>query len=346
MRKQKTISFAYCLLSILLTLSCLTACERKHRESSFLMTTIVEITVVGNSGKSNSDIDMAFKEIERIDRLMNVYSEDSEISRINNKAGIETVKVSEDTINVLTLALNLANKTEGALDITIAPLINLWGFGDDKHEIPPNDIIAKTIKFVDYTRLKLNSQENTVFLHEKGMKIDVSGIAKGYAVDRAIQILKERGVKNFLVNAGGDIYASGKPPGKDFWTIGIRHPRDSSKLLGVLKLKDKAVATSGDYENYFEVDGVRYCHILNPRTGFPVTDIMSATIIADTTAEADALATAIFPMGADKGMKMAEEMPGVEVIIVTGLDERNMKILKSSGIGEVIPAEFNMECNR
>jgi len=165
-----------------------------------------------------------------------------------------------------------------------------------------------------------------------GMRIDVGGIAKGYAVDSAIRVLKEAGIQNALINAGGDIYGVGTPPGKESWRIGIRHPRDRADLLGVIELKDKAVATSGDYENFFEVDGKRYCHIMDTRTARPVQGIMSVTILADTAVEADALATAIFPLGADKGMKLIESLEGVDGIIVTGSEADDMKIMMSSGL--------------
>jgi thiamine biosynthesis lipoprotein len=197
------------------------------------------------------------------------------------------------------------------------------------------------LSLVDYRKVLVDEDRSTVKLAAPGMQMDVSGIAKGYAVDRAIRVLKNAGIRNALVNAGGDICALGAPPGKKSWRIGIRHPRRSGDLLGILELKDKAVATSGDYENFLEVDGERYCHIVDTKTGRPVQGVMSVTVVADNTAEADALATAIFPLGADDGIKLIESLEGVDGIIVTGEEENDMEVLMSSGMKHKVKLRLN-----
>jgi thiamine biosynthesis lipoprotein len=321
---------------------------RPYKASKFLMSTIVEITAVGSRRDCQRAVKLAFGEIKRIDRLMNVYSEDSEVSRINRAAGESAVEVSADTLEVINQSISFARLTDGALDITVAPLMELWGFRDGSERIPLVPAYAgielkEKLSLVDYRKILVDEDRSTVKLGSPGMRIDVSGIAKGYAVDKAIQVLDDAGIRSALVNAGGDIYALGAPHGKRYWRIGIRHPRRSADLLGILELKDEAVATSGDYEDFFEVDGRRYCHIMNTKTGQPVKGIMSVTIVADSTAKADALATAVFPLGADDGMKLIETLEGVDGIIVTGEKEDDMEILMSSGMKDRIQEEGNRE---
>ena len=324
-----------CVLCLALFILCATGCERRFKESKFLMGTIVEITAVGSRHDCQQAVKLAFEEIERIDSLMNIYSEDSEISRINRAAGRSAVQVSADTLKVIDQSIRFARLTDGALDITVAPLMELWGFRNGSKRIPLDDELKKKLSLVDYGKILVDDDRSTVKLGSPGMQIDVSGIAKGYAVDRAIQILKDAGIRSALVNAGGDIYALASPPRRKSWRIGIRHPRRSADLLGILELKDNTVATSGDYENFFEVDGKRYCHIIDTKTGRPVEGIMSATVVADSTTEADALATAVFALGADDGMKLIEGLEGVDGIIVTGEKEDDMKTLMSSGMKHI-----------
>ena len=311
---------------------CVSGCETRFEESRFLMSTMVEVTVFGRERDCQQAVEQAFGEIRRIDGLMNAYSDDSEISRINRAAGKSAVQVSADTLKVINEALRFARLTDGAMDITVAPLVKLWGFGDDESRIPSDDELQGKLSLVDYRQVFVDEDSSTVKLGWPGMQIDVSGIAKGYAVDKAIQVLRDAGIKRALVNAGGDIYALGSPADKRGWRVGIRHPRQDSDLLGILELEDKAVATSGDYENFFQVDGKRYCHIINSTTGRPVEGIASATIVAGTTAEADALATAIFPLGAEDGMRLIEAIEGVDGIIVAEEEEGNLEILVSSGM--------------
>jgi len=328
---MKNLAHSSCILIIALLILCATGCEKRFEESKFLMGTIVEITAVGDERDCQQAMKLAFDEIRRIDSLMNVHAEDSEISRINASAGKSAVEVGSDTLTVINQSLRFADLTDGALDITVVPLMDLWGFGGESTRVPLDDELKEKLSLVDYKKVHVDKDRSTVEL-PSGMRIDVSGIAKGYAVDRAIQVLKDAGIRNAMVNAGGDIYALGSPSKKKLWRIGIRHPRDNSDLLGILQLEDKAVATSGDYENFFEVDGKRYCHIIDTRTGRPVEGIMSVTIVADNTMEADALATAVFPLGPDDGMKLIESLEGVDGLIMTGKNEDDMKILVSSGM--------------
>lgn len=330
-----------CLFVIPLLAMFATGCEKRFKESKFLMGTMVEITAIGSKSDCQQAVKLAFEEFKRIDNLMSVYDKDSEISRINRAAGESAVQVSADTLAVIDQSLRFARLTGGALDITIAPLMELWGFRNAATRVPLDGELKEKLSLVDYKEVIVDADRSTVKLGSPGMQIDVNGIAKGYAVDRAILLLKDAGLRSALVNAGGDIYGLGSPPGKGSWRIGIRHPRRIAELLGTLELKDKAVATSGDYENSFQVDGKRYCHIMDASTGQPVEGIMSVTIVANSTVEADALATAVFPLGAANGMKLIENLEGVEGLIVTGEEEDDMKTLTSSGMKSKVQLKLN-----
>jgi thiamine biosynthesis lipoprotein len=295
------------------------------------MSTVVEITAVGKEKECRIAVKKAFDEMKRIDSLMNTYHDDSEISHINKAAGISAVGVSVDTLTVIKQALEIADLTNGAFDITVAPLMDLWGFRNGVKLIPDSRDINERLSLVDYTKVIVNESQSTVKLARVGMQMDVSGIAKGYAVDKAINILKNLGIRDAIVNAGGDIYALGSPPEKDSWWIGIRHPKERTELLGVLRLKDEAVATSGDYENYFEEGENRYCHIIDTNTGYPVQGVASVTIVADNTAKADALATAVFPMGLNAGMQLIESLEGIEGVIVSEKG-KDLGVINSSGL--------------
>jgi len=317
-------------------------CEKRFKESKFLLGTIVEITVIGKKQDAQNAAKLAFEEIKRIDNLMNVYNDNSEISQINRASGKSAVAVSADTLEVIDRSIKYARLTNGALDITVGPLMELWGFRDGRNRVPSDNELLEKLPLVDYKKISIDRIHSTVSLGSPGMQIDLGAIAIGYAVDKAIQILKEAGMeKSALINAGGEIYALGSPPGKRAWKIGIQHPRRKNDLLGILELKDKAISTSGDYENYFEVNGKRYCHIMNPKTGKPVEGIMSVTIVTDNTTEADALSTALLPMGVENGMKLVERLIGVDYIIVTGNTEEDMKILISSGLKDRVQLKGN-----
>lgn len=336
MKNRYILKYLIFVLIIMFLIPFNAGCDREYKKTKFLMNTMVEITVVGNKKDCENAMELAFKEIERIDKLMNVYDPESEVSAINKMANDKAFFVSKDILEVVSQAIAMAKLTDGALDISVFPLIALWDFGGNTKRIPSADEIKEKLKLSDYKKIILDEKNSTIKLDLSGMQIDLSSIAAGYSADKAIQVLKKSGIRNALVNAGGEIYALGSPPGRNGWRIGIRHPRQNAELLGVIEIKDKAIVTSGDYENFFEIDGKRYCHIINPKTGWPVEGVMSVTILAKTATKADALATALFPMGADKGLRLVESLENVDCIIVTGNTENDMKVLLSSGIKDKV----------
>lgn len=292
-------------------------CEKTEgiKESAFLMGTIVEITVQHEDpAAAKKVIEDAFSDGERIEGLMSVYQKESEISMINRKAGSEGVKVSQDTLSVIEHALGYSELSDGAFDITAGPLLELWGFSGGEKKVPEEREVEKMLPLVNWRDLSVESHKSTVKLEKKGMKIDLGGIAKGFVVDRMVAVLKEGGIKRALVNAGGDLYALGSPRGEKAWTVGIRDPVNREVVREVVNVRDRAVATSGGYEKYFISGGRRFSHIIDPRTGYPASGLLSVTVIAKTTMESDALATALFVLGEEQGKKLVRRLDGVEAI--------------------------------
>lgn len=240
----------------------------------------------------------AFKEMERIEHAMSANRPLSEISRVNREAGAGPVKVSRETFALLKRAVLFAQKTSGNFDVSIGPITELWGFNSERAvTVPPEDSIKALLWLVDYRKLKMNARDTTVAFAAPGMRLDLGGIAAGYAVDRAVALLKAQGLQNFLINASGDIYAHGLKANQEKWRVGVQHPRNTQALLAKVALTNGAIATSGDYERCVLVAGKRYHHLFDPRTGFPAERCMSVTVIAPTAEEADMWSTYIFLIG-------------------------------------------------
>jgi thiamine biosynthesis lipoprotein len=295
--------------------SCAKKEQRLFRKSSVIMATLVGITVSSDSDRQAEEaIDRAMKEIRELERLLSFWTEDSEIAAINREAGAKPVKVSPVTLDIIERSVSISEKTGGAFDPTIGPLMRLWDFKERKR--PGEEEIQRTLGLVDYREMKTDKAQSTAFLGRKGMSFDTGGIAKGYAADRAVEALKAGGIRAGLVSIAGDIRAFGLKPDGEPWRIGIRDPRGQrSEIIATLELTDEAVSTSGDYERFFMEDGVRYHHLLDPRTGQPARGCRSVTVIAKEAVLTDGLSTGVFVMGPEKGMGLLEEM-GLEGVIV------------------------------
>ncbi|HLG31007.1 MAG TPA: FAD:protein FMN transferase, partial [Candidatus Brocadiales bacterium] len=208
----------------------------------------------------------------------------------------------------------------GAFDITCGPLCKLWKEVGKSGILPTNEALEKILSAVGYEKINLDAEKQALSFQQAGMELDVGGIAKGYAVDEAIKVLKGHGIESALVEAGGDLYTMGTKPGGELWRIGIQdlnHPDNAETFLGKLKIKDCAVATSGDYQRFVVINGKKYSHIVNPLTGWPVENVPSVTVIANDALTADALATALSVMGAKEGIELAQSIPGVEALIIS-----------------------------
>ncbi len=290
--------------------------EGIFKKSKKLMGTEMEITVVSADEKTaHKAIDSAFAEIKRIEELMSTYIPESQISKINSAAGKKIVKVDEELIRLIKRAIEYAEVTEGGFNISVGPLIKLWKIKEGG-KIPSNDEIKKAKEMINYKYIVVDEKKKIVFLKKKGMSIDLGGIAKGYASDRAKSVLIQEGIASGIVAVAGDINAFGVKPEKAKWRIGIQHPRKKDAFIGIIELNDEAVSTSGDYERFFIKDGKRYHHIIDPKTGKPAEKCQSVTIVSKEATSTDALSTGIFVMGHENGMALIERLPDVEGIII------------------------------
>jgi thiamine biosynthesis lipoprotein len=299
------------------TFSCAPREHELQRRTQFIMGTLVEITVrEKDAPKAQSALASAFDEIGRVENLMSTHLANSEISQLNDLAGEKTsFAVSPDVLEVIRRGIHWGKQSKGALDISIGPVSELWRFDDDNPSIPNAQRLTETLRRVNFHEIKID--ESRVRLKQPGMSLHLGAIAKGFAVDQAMRVLEKNGIRHGLINAGGDLKALGERKEGQSWTIGLQHPRQPEKMIASFSLSGKAVATSGDYQKYFIKDDTRYHHILNPKNGMPATGMISCTIIAETVMNADALATAVFVLGPDKGMALVDSLDGVEGMMVT-----------------------------
>jgi thiamine biosynthesis lipoprotein len=291
------------------------------------MGTIIEIILTGDDEEgANKAALQAFQEIKRIQTLMSPWMDSSDVTRINRSAGKEWVKVSPETMEVIKKAKEISELSEGGFDITVAPLVDLWRKAREKKTPPSMEDVKGKLDLVNFEKLRIDPK-GKIFLEKEGMAIDLGGIAKGYAVDRAFNILRSLGYKNLIVNAGGDLRVGGTRNNQP-WSIGIQNPREPEGILTKIPLSDVAVATSGDYRKFFIYQGKRYHHICNPKTGFPADGCQSVTIITKDCMAADGLATAIFVLGPEKGYALCQKLDGVHCLIV----DKEGKMIRSPNL--------------
>lgn len=287
------------------------------QKSRALIDTIVTITVVSDSSeKAEKAIDAAFSSIDRFGAKIDFYSSESELASVNNSAGIKPVRVSDDTFDLMQKAVEVAKVSDGAFDPTIGPVIRLWDFHEKKK--PADHEVQRLLPLVNYRNIVIDRNEGTVFLRRKGMLVDLGGIAKGFCGNLAARQLKQQGIQSGLVAIAGDITAFGTKPDGTPWQIGIRNPRQTGEkdaLMATLGMLNRSISTSGDYERYFIEAGVRYHHLLDPKTGFPSNASMSASVISDAGYLSDAISTAMFILGPERGLRLAAQL-GVDAIIV------------------------------
>lgn len=272
-------------------------------------------------------VEAGVDQMAEVDRLMSIFRQDSEVSLVNRLAATQPIRVGPDTSTVLAEAERLARLSGRGLDVTVGPLMKLWGLAAKQGRLPSRRELDATLALVGAEGFSLDPDSSTVRLRHPGMALDLGGIAKGYAVDVAVKTLSERGVQSGMVNAGGDLRVIGRNRDGGSWRIGLRHPLNPRVLLLSILVEDEAVSTSGNYFNYFTVQGKRYGHILNPRTGYPVRTILSATVIAKDAMRADGLATAAMVYRAEEALEFLQNRAGVAGIVVTTLDGHPGKVL-------------------
>ena len=286
-------------------------------------------TFTADEAAAQRAFDEVFREFERLDGLMSVWRPGSDVVRVNEAAGVRAVPASSEVREALRTARQISEWTGGKFDVTFGALSDLWKFDHDQdNSIPDPAAIRARLPLIDYRQIEIDDGAGTVFLRRKGMRIHLGGIGKGYAVDRAVKTMRRAGLRDFLIQAGGDLYAGGLKEGRP-WRLGINDPRGpAGRSFATLDLSDGTFSTSGDYARSFVKDGVRYHHILDPATGQPARLCRSVTIVADSPLLADGLSTGVFLLGPERGMALIERLPDVEGVIVSASNE----VLVSSGL--------------
>ena len=276
-------------------------------QTEIFMGTPISITLY--DGGNQKILDKVFEKIVEIEDLVSINKENTEITKLNESAGVEKVKLSNLSYDILKKGIEYSKLSNGSYDITIGPLV----------KVPSKDEINETIGYIDYNNIEINDYTKEAFLIKEGMEVDLGSIAKGYAADEVVKILKQEGIRSAIIDLGGNIYALGSKNSDNNWKVGIQDPfSDRGKVIGAVEVFDKTVVTSGIYERFIEEDGVRYHHILNPKTGYPYeTDIAGVSIIADNSIDADALSTLTFTKGVKEGLKFVENLDNVDAIFIT-----------------------------
>jgi len=300
------------------------------------------VAVAADSKEALGCVEAAFAEIEKIDELMSDYKSDSEISELNRDGFRRAVEVSKSTYEVLQRSIEFSELTCGAFDVTVGPLVDLWHSAQDANSLPTDAELLGARSKVGYDKLILDANETSVRFAVDGMRVDLGGIAKGYALDKAVEAMQKDGAIGGMVDIGGDIRCFGSPPeGQDRWRIGLQDPTGNfefpagaGKPVLILKLTDAAIATSGGYRRFALIEGKKYSHIINRQTGMSVEGLSSVTIISNNAIDADALATAVSVMGPEKGLALIEEIPETEAILISSGPQ--YKIIKTTGAEKFI----------
>lgn len=308
--------------------------QEPYKRTIKLMGSRFDITVVAKDPvEGDVYIDMAISEITRIEKLISSWDPNSQTSKINRNAGIKPVQVDIELFNLIQRGIGISKLTDGAFDISYASMDNIWKFDDSMTVMPSEESIQASVAKVGYHNIILDKENHTVFLKLAGMKIGFGAIGKGYAADKAKELLKSKGVVAGIINASGDMNTWGKQPNGKEWKVAITNPMNKNKVFALLPIQNGAVVTSGNYEKYVNFNNIRYTHIIDPRSGYPATGIISVTVFAPKAELADALATSVFVMGIEVGLNRIEQLSQVECIIIDEkgniITSKNIEIEKS-----------------
>jgi thiamine biosynthesis lipoprotein len=315
------------LLFVVVSFSSFAQAEYKKKVS--MLGSPFEITVVAkDSIEGNYFIDLAISEVKRIENQISDWIPTTQISLVNKNAGIQAVKVDSEVFDLVTRAIKISEITDGAFDISYASMDKIWKFDGSMKTMPTEEAIKKSVAKIGYKNIILNQQDQSIFLKFEGMKLGLGGIGQGYIADKVKDKLLANGCLSGIVNVSGDINAWGKQSNQKQWTVGIVNPMNKNKVFATFPLENSSVETSGNYEKYVMFNGIRYSHIIDPRTGYPATGIVSVSVFSKQTEIADALATGIFVLGVEVGLDLVNQLKGIECIIV---DDKG-KIHSSKGI--------------
>lgn len=314
LNRSSRMNITFRLLSLLALLlpTCIHA-HWQHQEAAIMGTVITVELWQEDEALGKSQVESVMNEMRRIDHLMSSYNPESELSAVNSSAASGPVTVSLELLLLIERALEYSNITSGAFDITYASAGQYYDYRKNKK--PDAAQLQVALPAIDYHHVKINKSASTVAFMHPGVRIDLGGIAKGYAVDRGMKILQQAGITTALISAGGDTRVVGKRWDRP-WNIGIRNPRDGDNIVSMIPLENSAISTSGDYERFFEEDGVRYHHILDPKTGTSTHEIISSSIIGEYATDTDALSTSVFILGVEKGMQLIDSIPDTEAVII------------------------------
>jgi thiamine biosynthesis lipoprotein len=288
-----------------------------HKKKLSMLGSPFEMTVVSNDTlQGNYFVDLAVAEVKRIENLISDWIPSSQISNVNQNAGIKPVKVDKEVYDLVQRSIKVSEITSGAFDISYASMDKIWKFDGSMKAMPTEEVIKKSVSKIGYKNIILDPKKQTIFLKNEGMKLGLGGIGQGYIADKVKELLFSKGCTSGIVNVSGDIKAWGKQPDGKFWTVGIVNPINKNKIFATFPIENSAVETSGSYEKYVVFNGIRYSHIIDPRTGYPATGAVSVSVFAKQTEIADALATGIFVLGVEVGLDLVNQLKGIECIIV------------------------------
>lgn len=329
----------YLSLSSLLIFSLvfIVGCSKNNKVSSplsrseTLMGTVVKVTIYDSN--DTKILDKAFDRVREIEKSVSINQEGTILDKVNESSGISPVIVDEDTFKIVEKGIKYSNLSNGLFDITVGPLVKLWSIGLPEARVPSKDEIDSVLGYINYKDIELNENENSIFLKNPNMIIDLGGIAKGYTADEISEVLTENNVHSAIIDLGGNVYTHGRKVNGQDWNVGIQNPiSNRGDILGTIKVNNKSVVTSGTYERFIEKDGIKYHHILDPKTGYPYdNNISGISIISEKSIDGDALSTSVFAMGVEEGLAFVESQPDVEAIFVT----TDNNIYLSSGMKDI-----------
>lgn len=322
---------------LIFSLGILAGCSKDNKvttplsRSEVLMGTVVDVSLYDSTDEKI--LDRVFEKVKDLEKTLSINENGTLVDEINAEAGIKPVKVDDDTYTIIKKGIEYAKLSNGLFDISVGPIVKLWNIGLPEAKVPTQEEINEKLPLIGYSDIELNENDKTVFLKRPGMMIDLGGIAKGYTADVISNILTEEGVESAIINLGGNVFTHGKKVNGSDWNVGIQNPfSDRGDIIGSIKTSNKSIVTSGIYERYIEKDGIKYHHILSPKTGYPYdNEIAGITIISDTSVDGDALSTSVFAMGVDEGMKFVNSIDGIDAIFVT----KDNKIYITDGIRSV-----------
>lgn len=301
-------------------------------QESFQLGTYITLSIYADAEVPTEVFDKLFNLIDYYEYMISKSIVGTELNQVNENAGIAPVKVNEELLEIVRLGIEFAGYSDGLFDISIGPLVDLWGIGTDFANVPNDADIKEKMALIDYKTIVIDENEKTIFLPQKGMSLDLGAIAKGYIADRVKDLILEEGYESAIINLGGNVLTVGTKPNSDTWSIGVRDPEsDAGSTMGILKLEDNSIVSSGIYERFFIEGDKRYHHLINPKVGYPEqNDMMSVSIISELSVDGDALSTTVFLLGLEAGFELVEELENIEAVFV--MADRSVYI--TSGLGE------------